>query len=226
MLGQPHYFQSLRKCHGFPCGPCLIFPQTLRNNCWAYVSMKNAVQINQGLILTICHFSIEPCKRCPIEAAWLYEQITKSNFLTPLLSPGMPLKYTNWSLFCVLDKHCSFSVPPAKQTHLPHMDTQTHIQRGALSSAQCVYAALVTVCLTRLRDLQPRQTRPVWQRAERVAFCGTAHLLRVSCFFFFLTTKLLRNHRPGDPRPDPEWPLETPRENGKKGAACLRAWTI
>lgn len=63
------------------------------------------------------------------------------------------------------------------------MDTQTHIQRGALSSTQCVYVALITVRLTPLRDLQPRQTQPVWQRAEGVAYCGTAHLLRVIFFF-------------------------------------------
>lgn len=97
------------------------------------------------------------------------------------------------------------------------MDTQTHIQHGALSSTQCVYVALVTVRLTPLRDLQPRQTRPVWQRAEGVAYCGTAR----SFVFFFLTTKLLRNHGPCDPWPDPEWPLETPQENGKKGAVCF-----
>lgn len=87
------------------------------------------------------------------------------------------------------------------------MDTQTHIQRGALSSTQCVYVALITVHLTPLRDLQPRQTQPVWQRAEGVAYCGMAHLLRV-IFFFFLTTKLLRNHGPCDPWLNPGWPLE------------------
>lgn len=111
----------------------------------------------------------------------------------------MPLKYTNWSLFCILDKHCSFSVPPAKQTHLPHMDTQTHIQHCqalsvfTLHSSQCVSLPFVTYNPGKL-DQSGRGLR------------GSHTAARLICFawgFFF-------NHETAQ-EPRTVWPLARPR---------------